>query len=255
MPVLSATELRAVMERNGASGFLAKVMVAGALAESGGDTDAIGDEGHSVGIFQLHDHGLGHGMTVAQRKDPDLSAQRMREPYATGLRAANVLNLVGEDRAAKSYIEAERPAGYPDIHCPAAIKFRACWRTLGEWDLSDALVTQANYLTGDVAAALQNGLNGARHADANPPPGRQDAYGAIQAAINTLRDSGPALPGTPAADLINLVGFLMGTVAQALQNGLHGALATDDDPPADRRAAYDAIQAAINTLRRGGAPV
>ena len=66
MPVLSLNELRAVMERNGATGFLTKVMVAGALTESSGNTDAVGDGGHSIGIFQLHDQGLGHGMTAAQ---------------------------------------------------------------------------------------------------------------------------------------------------------------------------------------------
>ncbi|GIW09054.1 MAG: hypothetical protein KatS3mg061_0111 [Dehalococcoidia bacterium] len=38
--------------------------------ESSFRPDAIGDEGHSVGLLQLHDQGLGAGMSVEERKDP-----------------------------------------------------------------------------------------------------------------------------------------------------------------------------------------
>ncbi|MEO6045315.1 MAG: transglycosylase SLT domain-containing protein, partial [Tepidiformaceae bacterium] len=38
--------------------FLKAVM----LSESGGRPDAVGDSGHSVGLFQLHDQGYGAGM-------------------------------------------------------------------------------------------------------------------------------------------------------------------------------------------------
>lgn len=39
--------------------------------ESGWRYDAVGDNGHSIGLTQLHDQGLGAGMTVEQRKDPE----------------------------------------------------------------------------------------------------------------------------------------------------------------------------------------
>lgn len=41
-------------------------------AESGGRVDAVGDGGHSIGLFQMHDQGAGYGMSVAQRQDPDV---------------------------------------------------------------------------------------------------------------------------------------------------------------------------------------
>lgn len=39
--------------------------------ESGGRADAVGDNGASHGLFQLNDNGLGSGMSVADRLDPE----------------------------------------------------------------------------------------------------------------------------------------------------------------------------------------
>jgi soluble lytic murein transglycosylase-like protein len=38
--------------------------------ESGFDPNASGDDGHSIGLMQLHDQGAGAGWTVEQRRDP-----------------------------------------------------------------------------------------------------------------------------------------------------------------------------------------
>lgn len=51
-----------------------KLAVAIMLQESGGNPDAIGDNGHSVGLFQLNDQGEGAGMTVQAREDPATNA-------------------------------------------------------------------------------------------------------------------------------------------------------------------------------------
>jgi hypothetical protein len=48
----------------------------------------------------------------------------------------------------------------------------------------------------------------------------------------------------------NLLGYLQGDVAEALQHALDGARAAPDAQGRD--AAFSALQAAINTLRRGG---
>jgi Transglycosylase SLT domain len=53
-----------------ATGVPLKIALAIVQQESGGDPNAIGDNGHSVGLFQLNDQGEGAGMTVAQRQDP-----------------------------------------------------------------------------------------------------------------------------------------------------------------------------------------
>lgn len=43
--------------------------------ESGLDPNASGDGGHSIGLFQLNDHGEGSGMSVAAREDPTRNAE------------------------------------------------------------------------------------------------------------------------------------------------------------------------------------
>lgn len=51
--------------------------VVNAYAESRLNPYAVGDGGHSIGLFQLHDKGLGKGMTPDDRRDPDKSCQRI----------------------------------------------------------------------------------------------------------------------------------------------------------------------------------
>lgn len=54
----------------GLSKNLAAAAIVNAYAESGLNPGAVGDGGHSVGLFQLNDWGGGHGMTVEERKNP-----------------------------------------------------------------------------------------------------------------------------------------------------------------------------------------
>ena len=60
-------------------------LVAGAMAnawhESGWNVDARGPGGKAVGFWQLHEDGLGHGMTVAQRADVDLATYKVLDAY------------------------------------------------------------------------------------------------------------------------------------------------------------------------------
>ena len=48
-------------------------------AESGGRVDAVGDAGHSIGLFQMHDQGAGAGMSIAMRENPDTQFRHARE--------------------------------------------------------------------------------------------------------------------------------------------------------------------------------
>lgn len=75
--------------------------VADMLVESGGNNKAIGDNGHSVGLFQLNDQGEGAGMSVAERQDPTRNAEIALSHFAK----ANS----GEDPGVVAY-NAERPA-------------------------------------------------------------------------------------------------------------------------------------------------
>lgn len=51
--------------------------LANAVGESNLDTMIIGDEGHSVGLFQLNDRGGGAGMSVAARQSAFLNTMRI----------------------------------------------------------------------------------------------------------------------------------------------------------------------------------
>lgn len=52
-----------------------KAAIVNAIRESGLNPLAIGDSGHSVGLFQLSDWGAGKGMTVAARQNPVTNIQ------------------------------------------------------------------------------------------------------------------------------------------------------------------------------------
>lgn len=50
-----------------------KAALANAFAESGITNSAVGDGGNSIGLFQLNINGAGHGMTVDERKIPEIN--------------------------------------------------------------------------------------------------------------------------------------------------------------------------------------
>lgn len=127
---LEVAELYALVARHGAVGELGRVLVAGALAESGGDPQAVGDDGHAVGLWQLHDQGLGAGLTVSERMDPDLSARIMVPVYAREWERWGSMGFVGEERALRTYLWAERPYQFQDLSSQAAQRFLAQYRAL-----------------------------------------------------------------------------------------------------------------------------
>jgi hypothetical protein len=132
-PPLSVPELFALMARHGAPAELARIMVAAALAESEGVPDLVGDHGHSLGLFQIHDRGRGASLPPDQlprRADPDFAIELMRPFFETGLREGRQQGLAEESLAIYVYLEAERPEGYPDPHSPAAGRYRTRWRGL-----------------------------------------------------------------------------------------------------------------------------
>jgi len=79
-------------------------------AESGGNPNAVGDAGHSVGLFQLHDRGVGTGYTVEQRQDPALQFQLMMPRIAAAYNSGVAQGLSGRNLAMWIGKEAERPA-------------------------------------------------------------------------------------------------------------------------------------------------
>lgn len=86
--------------------FLKAVM----LAESGGRPDAVGDNGHSVGLFQLHDQGYGHGMGDA-RFDPEINAERAAQGLAEAWHAGQRAGYSGEFAVRAAYDYSFNPGG------------------------------------------------------------------------------------------------------------------------------------------------
>lgn len=86
--------------------FLKAVM----LSESGGRPDAIGDSGHSVGLFQLHDQGYGAGMGDA-RFDPEVNADRGARGLAEAWHAGEKAGFAGEHAVRAAYNYSFNPGG------------------------------------------------------------------------------------------------------------------------------------------------
>nr|WP_297804884.1 transglycosylase SLT domain-containing protein [Tepidiforma sp.] len=86
--------------------FLKAVM----LIESGGRPDAVGDGGHSVGLFQLHDQGYGHGMGDL-RFDPEANADRAARGLAASWRKVQAAGYTGEYAVRAAYDDTFNPGG------------------------------------------------------------------------------------------------------------------------------------------------
>jgi soluble lytic murein transglycosylase-like protein len=86
--------------------FLKAVM----LSESGGRADAVGDQGHSVGLFQLNDHGYGAGMGDA-RFDPATNADRGARGLAEAWHAGENAGFTGEYAVRAAYDYSFNPGG------------------------------------------------------------------------------------------------------------------------------------------------
>ena len=125
--ILSVSDLYDLVRGRGAEPRIDRIMVAAALTESGGNPHAIGDDGHSAGLWQMHDRGLGAGMTLEQRMDPVIACDRMLPEFRSTFRHFSVQGLAGEELAAKTYLFTERPFQFDVPGSAADVKFRGKW--------------------------------------------------------------------------------------------------------------------------------
>ncbi len=82
MARLSADELRALTAKVGLAGEAQRIAVAVALAESGGDTNAVGDGGDSIGLWQINTRF--HRYDKGALRDPEQNARAMLAISAGG---------------------------------------------------------------------------------------------------------------------------------------------------------------------------
>ena len=111
IPAPESVPYHDLMERLGGyynvpAAFLASVM----MAESAGDPRNIGDNGHSVGLFQLHDAGMGHGLGDL-RFDPELNASIGARALADGWHEGLRRGLQGEELVRFAYDQRFNPGG------------------------------------------------------------------------------------------------------------------------------------------------
>lgn len=105
--------VRTVMEVAKEKGIDPTLAVATMLVESGGDNKAVGDGGHSIGLFQLNDNGEGAGMSVAQREDPRLNAETALSVFAQNENKVRDINGDGKISGGDLASQSQRPADMP----------------------------------------------------------------------------------------------------------------------------------------------
>lgn len=93
------------------SGVLNSIIQSLILAESGGNVKAVGDNGNSIGLFQMNmAGGAGSGYTAAQLQDPNVQMRAMVPQIADAVKQGLSMGLTGSDLAVYVGKTVERPA-------------------------------------------------------------------------------------------------------------------------------------------------
>lgn len=108
-----------------------RIVNATAKAESGLNPNAMGDNGHSIGLFQMHDQGAGAGMSAADRSDPDKASAVMIPRFVAMYQQGKQQGLSGADLASYVSRNVERPMGYDDPNSAAARRYVSAYQELG----------------------------------------------------------------------------------------------------------------------------
>lgn len=114
----------------GDSDFM-RIVNATVKAESGMNPNAMGDNGHSIGLFQMHDQGAGAGMSAADRADPDKASAVMIPRFVAMYQQGKQQGLTGTDLASYVSRNVERPLGFEDPNGAAARKYVSAYQELG----------------------------------------------------------------------------------------------------------------------------
>ena len=114
-PVGMKAIIKRVATESGIPEELHWVPLAIAYGESGYDPLATGDEGASIGLFQLHEKGVGANMGDS-RYDPEINARKMMPIIASVLEQGIQGGLAGINLLKYTWFGAEKPADTPDNH-------------------------------------------------------------------------------------------------------------------------------------------
>jgi hypothetical protein len=108
---------------------LIAIIAAAIEPESGGNPERVGDEGKSVGLFQIHEI---HGLSWAERADPDRASAFMVPRFIAAYNEAKAEHphLSGADLASLVAAMAERPEGWTDPGSVARTNYRESYLRL-----------------------------------------------------------------------------------------------------------------------------
>lgn len=137
MNQLSRDDMYALTNKWQVPAPLDRIMIGGAYAESGWDADRAGDVvagvAHSIGLFQLHDQGLGANMSITDRQDPDrqmavmVPVYRKWYAYWSNPQAHGQGDLPLAEIAWRTCCWAERPYDYTNPNGAAAKGYQRGW--------------------------------------------------------------------------------------------------------------------------------
>ena len=177
-------------------------------AESGGNNQAVGDGGSSVGLFQLHSRGVGYGLSVEERFDPVVQFEKMAPRIKAAYESGIAKGLQGEALAIHVGKEAERPAagretkyGFTYLQVTDALKNNGLSYNVGDF-------SQSGLLYGPGAAPRQP--SGGRGQPTIRPATSPIAYTPQPAQVTSQASASP-VANTPAIPSAWPSGNILGT--------------------------------------------
>lgn len=177
------------------------IALALAKAESSLNPNAIGDNGHSVGLFQLHDQGQGAGQSVAQRQDPRHNAGQFLAAHAALYKQLVAEGLAGDQLAATFGRLAEQSD--PQFAQRYAVAYRELAAQFGTTNLAAGTASQGVSM---LATTQQQGITWA-----------QEMARQQQVLTDTLSQQAPPLRDTKAA--MADFGSVLGPVERQVAGG------------------------------------
>ena len=108
---------------------LIAIIAAATIPESGWNPERVGDDGRSVGLFQIHDV---NGLSWADRADPERASAFMVPLFVAAYDEARATHprLSGGDFASLVAATAERPEGWSDPDSAARARYRQSYLRL-----------------------------------------------------------------------------------------------------------------------------
>jgi len=131
MPTYTREEIIAIISEEAARvGIAPALALAMAEMESGLNPNAVGDDGHSVGLYQLHDQGMGAGMGDS-RYDPRINAVTALGVLAARIADSSEVDAIGRHNAGDAgWADPETRELVMGAYVMPVLALKARWETI-----------------------------------------------------------------------------------------------------------------------------